>query len=352
VDLAQSKRDAAEADLHRQQAALDRLKEDVPLQIEIAKRSHVGALAELAKAEQALKFTTDEAEKTIDEADAALGVAGANQVLAQQEYDRFKELYSQAAVPQRRYQEVTRANDAALAEVRLAEARLAKAKAGLTKIQVVRREVEAARALADRAAKTIELAESGKIQIRETELLVEVKRKTLAEAESGLASARNTLGYTRIVAPLPGIVVKRTHNLGDFASPGTTILTLYDPDLLYVTANLEETRLKGVAPGNSVELYLDALTHPLRGRVLWINKSTGAQFSLMPRNVVSGEFTKVVQRLPMRIWIEKDERWAQLRPGLSVRVVIAHGEGDPEWAERTARQMEELEFRYNQAAQR
>jgi multidrug resistance efflux pump len=68
----------------------------------------------------------------------------------------------------------------------------------------------------------------------------------------------------------------------------------------------------------------------------------------MPRNVVSGEFTKVVQRVPVRIAIEKDDRWPQLRAGLSVRAVIAHGAGDPQWAEQAAREMRDLEARYNQ----
>jgi membrane fusion protein (multidrug efflux system) len=122
---------------------------------------------------------------------------------------------------------------------------------------------------------------------------------------------------------------------------------MYNPDLLYVTANLEETRLPGVAPGNPVELRLDAFAEPFRGRVVWINKSTGAQFALMPRNVVSGEFTKVVQRVPVRIGIEKDQRWSSLRAGLSVTVVISHGVGDLPWAEQAARELADLEARYN-----
>ncbi len=67
----------------------------------------------------------------------------------------------------------------------------------------------------------------------------------------------------------------------------------------------------------------------------------------MPRNVVSGEFTKVVQRVPVRIWIEKDDRWPQLQAGLSVCAVIGHGTGDPDWAEKTGREFADLEGRYN-----
>ena len=123
----------------------------------------------------------------------------------------------------------------------------------------------------------------------------------MEEARRALTSAEDQLKYTQIRAPFPGVVVKLYRHLGDFASAGVPILSMYNPDLLYVTANLEETRLRGVAPGNPVELHLDAFAEPFRGRVVWIDKSTGAQFALMPRNVVSGEFTKVVQRVPVRI---------------------------------------------------
>src|SRR5437667_4558975 len=123
---------------------------------------------------------------------------------------------------------------------------------------------------------------------------------------------------------------------------------MYNADLLYVTANLEETRRPGEAPGNPVELYLDAFDRPFRGRVVWINKPYGAQFALMPRNVVSGEFTKVVQRVPVRIAIEKDERWPLLRAGLSVQAIIAHDPSDPQWAEEATREMRDFETRYNQ----
>ena len=143
------------------------------------------------------------------------------------------------------------------------------------------------------------------------------------------------------------MVVKRYRHLGDFASPGVAILSMYNPDLLYVTANLEETRLPGVAPGNPVELQVDAFAQPFQGRVVWLDKSTGAQFALMPRNVVSGEFTKVVQRIPVRIQIEKDKRWPLLRAGLSVRAVISHGDGDPQWTAQATAEMRELETRYN-----
>jgi membrane fusion protein (multidrug efflux system) len=348
VNIARSKVETARAELRRQQAALDRLRLEVPIQIEISRRTLAAAQADQAKAKEALKLTGDEVEKGIEEAQAELEAARADLVLAQQEYTRFTNLQKEEAVSLRRAQEVTRSRDAAEAHKNLAAAKLAKAQADRTQIEVAKRTLDAAEKATEKGVKGVALAETGNAQIREVELLTAVKKEEVEDALRALAAAEDSLAYTRIRAPFPGVVVKRYRHLGDFASAGVAIMSMYNPDLTYVTANLEETRLPGVAPGNPVELQVDAFAEPFRGRVVWIDKSTGAQFALMPRNVVSGEFTKVVQRVPVRIAIEKDERWPLLRAGLSVRAIIAHGAGDAEWAERTAREMRELEMRYNQ----
>jgi membrane fusion protein, multidrug efflux system len=350
VAQARGKLDLAEAELKRQQAGLTKLKNEVPLQIGIAQQTLAGAKTEEARARDALKLTTDEVNTTIAEAKAAVGVANANSVLAKQEYDRWTKLAAQDATTKRKAEEVTRAYDAALAEGRLADAKLAKAEAARTRVDVANHDLEVARILVAKAGKALDLAETGFDQIKEVEHMVRVKKEAVDDAKIALDTAEHTLQFTQVRAPFPGVVVKRYRNLGDFASPGVAILSMYNPDLLYVTANLEETRLPGVAVGNAVELRLDAFAEPFRGRVVWINKSTGAQFALMPRNVVSGEFTKVVQRVPVRIWIEKDDRWEQLRAGLSVQAIITHGPDDFAWAKQAANEMKELETRYNQAA--
>lgn len=347
VELARSKVEGAEAELRRQEASLARVKSEVPIQIEIARRSLAAAQADEAKTKEALRLTTDDVEKGILAAQAGMELAQADLLMAQQEYERFTALYQREAVPLERSQQVTRSRDVAQAQKNLAAAKLAQAEAARTQMDVARRTVEAAEKTTQKALKGVDLAETGYGLIKETERLTDVKREMVAEARRGLTAAEDELKYTQVRAPFPGVVVKRYRHLGDFAPAGTPLLSMYNADLLYVTANLEETRLPGVAPGNPVILRLDAFSQPLRGRVTWINKSTGAQFALMPRNVVSGEFTKVVQRVPVRIWIEKDDRWPQLRAGLSVRAVITHGAGDPVWAQRAAREMADLEMRYN-----
>jgi membrane fusion protein (multidrug efflux system) len=347
VEQARGKLDLADAELKRQEAGLVKLKKEVPLQIDVAQQTLAAAHTDEARAKDALTLTTDEVNKTIDEGKAAVEVGKANLTLAKQEYDRWTTLAAQEASTTRRAQEATRAYDAAKAELRLADARLAKAEAARTKIAVAKKDLEAARILVTKASKALDLAKTGYDQIREVELMVGVKKEMVKDAQIALDTAKHVNEFTEIRASFPGVVVKRYRNLGDYVSAGTPILSMYNPDLIYVTANLEEDRLHGVAPGNDVEITLDAFDKPFHGRVVWINKSTGAQFALMPRNVVSGEFTKVVQRVPVRIWIEKDERWARLRAGLSAHVDIAHGDGDPAWAEQAAKDMADAEMRFN-----
>jgi membrane fusion protein (multidrug efflux system) len=85
------------------------------------------------------------------------------------------------------------------------------------------------------------------------------------------------------------------------------------------------------------------------GRVLWLNRSTGAEFSLLPRNVVSGEFTKVVQRVPIKIVLDNIEKTNDIRAGLSVRVAILHGKGDQEWVKKARSLEKQLDTRFDEA---
>ena len=349
VAMARSKLDTAEADLVRQRADVERIRKEVPLQIAIAGRSLAAAEADRGKAEQGLKLTGEEVEQDIGVARAGVKAARASLTLAELEFGRFSRLAQQGASTQERQQQVTQSRDSAQAEVELAEAKLSKATASRTQIDVARSSLTAAQTGTERAAKGVDLAQIGYDQLHEAELLVKVKETMVEEGRRALETAEHDLEYTRVRAPFPGVVVKRYRNLGDFAPAGATLLSLYNPELLYVEANLEETRLPSVAPGNAVRITIDAFDRPFRGRVVWVNKSTGAQFALMPRNVVSGEFTRVVQRVPVRIWIERDDRWSLLRAGLSARVAIAHGPGDAAWAAKAARELSEFETRYNQS---
>jgi membrane fusion protein (multidrug efflux system) len=343
VALQEAKLQVARAQQAAEETVVETLRAQVPREIEVASKALNAAKAELAREEDNLRYITEDNDKAIEEARAFVDNAQATLVLATEDYKRFTTLYKQEAATQQKAQEATKAYTASQAEVKVSEAKLNRALAGKNKVTAAQKAVQAALHQKDKAEQVLALNKTKELQITEAEERVQVKKKQVVEIERALAVAKTDLGYTRIVAPFDGVVVKLYRHLGDFVAAGTPILSIYNPELTYVTAHLEETKLEGVAPGNKVRLDVDAFSEPFWGRVVWINKATGANFALVPRNVSSGEFTRVVQRVPVRILIEKDERWPELLPGLSVTVTIAHGPGDARWAREAADAMRALE---------
>jgi membrane fusion protein (multidrug efflux system) len=343
VALQEAKLEVAQAQLAAQETALEVLRAQVPKEIEVAVKALAAARAEEARDEENLKFIADDVDKGIQQARSVVDVAQATFVLAAEDYKRFTTLYKQEAATQRQAQEAIKTYNASQAEVKVTEAKLNRALAGLKQVAAARKTLEAATHQTQKADQTLALTRTRELQITEAGRQVDVKKQQVAELRRALAIAQTDLRFTRIVAPFDGVIVKLYRHLGDYVAAGTPILSMYNPELTYVTAQLEETKLQGVAPGNEVRLDVDAFSEPFRGRVVWIDKATGANFALVPRNISSGEFTKVVQRVPVRILIEKDARWPELLPGLSVTVTIAHGPGDPEWARQAADAMRALE---------
>jgi membrane fusion protein, multidrug efflux system len=345
VALLEAKLSVAEAQLAAAQTSFERLQVQVPREIEVSQRALAAAKAEQTRDEKTLQFTTEDTEKGIHEARSDLDAARARFVLAEEDFKRYTALFAKGAATQRQSQEANRTYQTSQAEVKASEARLGRALAGEQKVEAVRQAAAAAVHQAQKAEQTLEVTLTRRLEITEAERQVDVKKQQVGEARRALDVAKTNLSYTRIVAPFPGVIVHLYRHLGDHVPAGTPVLSMYNPELTYVTANLEESKLEGVAPGNWVRLDVVAFSKPFRGRVVWINKATGANFALVPRNISSGEFTYVVQRVPVRIWVEKDERWPQLRAGISVTVTIDHGPGDPEWAKQAADEMRALEAR-------
>jgi membrane fusion protein, multidrug efflux system len=343
VALLEAKLGVAAAQMAAAQTSWERLQAQVPREIEVAQRALAAAKAEQARDEKTLQFTTEDTEKGIHEARSDLEAARARFVLAEEDLKRYTTLFAKGAATQRQSQEATRTYQTSQADVKSSEARLGRALAGEKKVEAVRQAAAAAVHQAQKAEQALEVARTRRLEITEAERQVEVKKQEVGQARRALDVAKTSLRYTRLVAPFPGVVVYLYRHLGDYVPAGTPVLSMYNPALTYVTANLEESKLEGVAPGNRVRLEVVAFSEPFRGRVVWINKATGANFALVPRNISSGEFTYVVQRVPVRILVEKDERWPHLRVGLSVTVAIEHGPGDAQWAKQAADEMRALE---------
>src|SRR5205823_6192150 len=144
---------------------------------------------------------------------------------------RIFNLESRGAATPQDLDKMVRSRDSAQANVELAEARLALALADRTQIDVARRTLEAAQKADQKAAKGVDLSETGYDQIRELELLVKVKEETVEQARRSLELAENDLAYTKVKAPFPGVVVKRYRHLGDFVAAGSPLLSMYNPEL-------------------------------------------------------------------------------------------------------------------------
>src|SRR5580698_9638029 len=343
VALLEAKLGVAEAQRAAAETTLERLRVQVPREIEVAERALAAAKAEQSGEEKTLQFTVEDVEKGIHEARSDLEAARARFDLAEKDHTRYAALFASEAATQRQSQEATRTYQTTQAEVRAAEARLGRALAGAKKVEAVRQASVAAAHQAQKAEQSVQVTMTRRLEITEAERQVEVAKQQVSQERRSLDVAKTSLRYTRIVAPFSGTIVHLYRHLGDHVPAGTPVLSMYNPELTYVTANLEESKLEGVAAGNHVRLDVVAFDRPFRGRVVWINKATGANFALVPRNLSSGEFTKVVQRVPVRIRVEKDERWPQLRAGLSLTVAIEHGPGDMEWAKQAADEMRALE---------
>jgi len=343
VALLEAKLGVAEAQLTASETSLERLRVQVPREIEVAQRALAAAKAEQSRDEKTLQFTSEDTDKGIHEARSDLEAARARLDLAEKDHTRYSKLFAAEAATQRESQVATRTYQTSQADVKASEARLGRALAGEKKVEAVRQAEVASAQQAQKAEQAVAVALTQRLEITEAERQVAVKKQQVGEARRALDVAQTDLRYTRIVAPFPGVVVHLYRHLGDHVPAGTPVLSMYNPELTYITANLEESKLEGVAPGNPVRLDIVAFGEPFHGRVVWINKATGANFALVPRNLSSGEFTYVVQRVPVRILVEKDERWPHLLPGLSATVAIEHGPGDAEWAKQAADQMRALE---------
>src|SRR5262249_35078384 len=143
--------------------------------------------------------------------------------------------------------EATRTYQTTQAEVKAAEARLGRALAGRNKEEAAKQTVEAAGQQTRKAEQALELAKTRRLEITQAVRQVEVKKQQGGEAGRALAVAKTRLRYARLVAPFDGVVVHLYRHLGDHVPAGTPVLSLYNPELTYVEANLEETKLEGVA---------------------------------------------------------------------------------------------------------
>ncbi|MGY3531589.1 HlyD family secretion protein [Bradyrhizobium sp. USDA 4452] len=231
---------------------------------------------------------------TIAQAEASRLSAEAQQTLARQEQERQQSLSQTDAGTRQRLEQAT--------------ASYAKSEA----------DVQASRAVIAAQRHQLEVLQGTKKQ----------RAADLDAAKALLASARLKLGYTKIVAPFDGVTGERQVQPGDYVNIGTNLVNVVPLPNVYVIANYKETQLTNVRPGQPVEVTVDTFSgQKLRGTVERIAPASGSQFALLPPDNATGNFTKVVQRIPVRIQFDKDQPLlARLLPGMSVVTRINTGE--------------------------
>ena len=146
----------------------------------------------------------------------------------------------------------------------------------------------------------------------------------VAQARADLQTARLNLGYTEIRSPIDGYIANRAAQLGAYVSEGAYLVTVIPARALWVDANFKEDQLARMAPGQPATFVADVMAgHVFHGRVLSLAPGTGAIFSVIPPENATGNFTKIVQRVPVRIALEDDDATlGRLRPGLSTTVTV------------------------------
>jgi membrane fusion protein (multidrug efflux system) len=200
---------------------------------------------------------------------------------------------------------------------------------------VARRDVERFRAAAVGAQSAAERSRAQLAVSEDQAAVTAAKRATLsanvAQAEAAVARARAALvlarqdqAHTVIVSPIDGVVGDRQAEPGDYVQPGTRLMTIVPVKALYVVANFKETQVERMLPGQEAAIKVDALGgKALKGHVESFAPGSGSQFSLLPFEPGSGNFTKIVQRVPVRIRIDPGQAdVARLRPGLSTTVKV------------------------------
>lgn len=247
--------------------------------------------------------------KQLTAAQATLVEAEANDAKAQDDVSRFKKLVDKQEIAE---QQFTQAVDTAKAASAVVDAARAS-------VQIAQDQVTQAQAKLSQAQAMLESAGTGPSQVRIQKSRAQASAALVAKSRAAVEQARLNLDYTRIVAPVDGVVAKRSAQVGEYVTPGQQLLAIIPLDNIWVTANFKETQLKSMRPGQPVGIYVDAFDRDYTGHVESIAGGTGDIFSLLPPENATGNYVKVVQRIPVRIRFDKgQDAGHQLRPGMSV----------------------------------
>ncbi|HKE29488.1 MAG TPA: HlyD family secretion protein [Bryobacteraceae bacterium] len=308
------------ADLAQAEAGIQAENPNVPITEVTSETTISTTQADVANATAAVAAAEGDlaaAEGNLGAAQAKLREAEANNAKAQADVGRYKALVDKDEVAREQYDTVVAAAQAQAATVDSARASVDSASAS----------VAAARKTVDQRRAQLAQAESRHYQAQTTApRQVAISRATLKSRQASADAARArldqallNLSYTKIASPVDGVVSKRSVEIGATVQPGQQLFTIAQIDDLWVTANFKETQLRRMHPGQRVTISIDAYDQKLSGYIEAMPGATGAITSLLPPENATGNYVKVVQRLPVRIRFDNHQQGLErLRPGMSV----------------------------------
>lgn len=246
-----------------------------------------------------------QSQRALQEANAAVVFARENLtqteaqlVQAQMDFQRYTAVDPRAVSAQQR-DVIRTAYDTALANRNAAQASVQQA---IARARQTQKEIDANRARVTQSRGVLQAAKAQNFQVKIQTNQATSSKASVKQAEAQLKQALLNLSYTRIVAPISGKVGRRTVEVGQRFQVGQPMLALVQP-LMWVVANMKETQMEHVRPGQPVDIHIDAFPrHHFKGIVDSISPASGAQFALLPPDNATGNFTKIVQRIPVKIW--------------------------------------------------
>ncbi len=265
-----------------------------------------GASSELASASAGLSGSHSD----VDQLTARLAQAEGNARLAQIERKRGEDLWSAQAIPRADLDRRITVAETAAAEVQATRQALASARQKVAQLQAQ---------LGATKSRLTEVRKNAPREVETRRASVLYRQANLDLARAQLAQAELNLGYAKVRAPIVGVVAKKAVSVGDHVAPGQLLIAIAGTDVLWVTANFRETQLEHMQPDQPVDLHVDALNLNLTGKVESLGGTTGSRLSVLPPENASGNYVKVVQRIPVRIRIDPGQGGIdRLRPGMSV----------------------------------
>jgi membrane fusion protein, multidrug efflux system len=309
----------AEAELADAQAALTAAQAGIPITstTTASQVSAAGANVDRAKAgTDAAGGDVDAARARLNVVQARLREAQANATRTSRDLDRMKQLIAKDEVSQQQYDAAVAAADAARATVESTQASIAEATQAVSVAES--RRIQATGALTQAQA-DLRTAHTAPEQVTVTRARAQSAEARVRLARAALEQATLNVGYTTVKAPIAGRVSKKSVEEGQVLQAGQPLLALVPLENVWITANFKETQLRDMRPGQLVSIAVDAYGHEFQGKVDSIAAATGARFSLLPPENATGNYVKVVQRVPVKIVLDKGQDPEHLlRPGMSV----------------------------------